>query len=85
MRVGSLITVCPSRSKSGLVPLDDGPYTVLSSLKNFLAFFVSAAVWSSLVLSLVLYLSELGLSLLFHLVVTIFLCLRVFVVYILNV
>ena len=43
MRVGSLITVRPSRSKSGLVPLDDGPYTVLSSLKNFLAFFVSAA------------------------------------------
>ena len=28
MKVGSLITVCPSRSKNGLVPLDDGPYTV---------------------------------------------------------
>ena len=87
MRVGSLITVCPSTSKSGMVPLDDGPYTVLSSVKNFLAFFVFATVWSSLVLSHH-HLSFTSWSLarvLFHLVVTIFLCLRVFVVYILNV
>ena len=96
MRVGSLITVCPSRSKSGLVPLDDGPWSCgLVPLDDGLEFTEELlsilCIRSCLEFScpitppLLFHLSELGLSLLFHLVVTIFLCLRVFVVYILNV
>ena len=84
MRVGSLITMFPSRSNNGLQALDDGSYTVFSLLRNFLAFFVTA-VDCPLTTARVLHLSELGLSLLFYRVVTIFLWMGVFVVYILDV